>query len=475
MSGTRNIALGIFLAGGLLLFAIGLFWIGDREKLFTDHVELFTEFSNVSGLSRGARVRVSGLDAGEVLEVTVPARPSARFRVHFRVASHFQPILRMDSVASIQNDGLVGNKFLQIDAGTDAGAESHANATIPSREPVEIATLLNQANDTVKNANNAVTDVRTGINDTVKALLLLNNETTELIDGVGKTVDKFTKTGDAMAQDIGVVVAKVRKGEGTIGKLLNDDGIYNELHQAAKDGEGVLATFKAASNDLKSVTDDLKSRDLGGKLEKVANNVDNLATESLKAVRTLTGPDGVSGGLMSDVRQTLNSANETMANFADGSEAIKRNFLFRGFFNKRGFFDIDDVTVRDYAEGRFMPDRQKVSEWVEGADIFATPADKPEQLSEAGKKKLDLAMAGFMRYAKTDPFVIEGWAGTGASPENVLRSRQRAILVSEYLVKRFNLKPNYVAAMPMNAVAAEGRSRDGIGLVLFAAKPPSKK
>ena len=54
-------------------------------------VDLYTEFSNISGLARGAKVRVAGLDAGEVLEIQMPPNPDARFRVHFRASPSFNP------------------------------------------------------------------------------------------------------------------------------------------------------------------------------------------------------------------------------------------------------------------------------------------------------------------------------------------------------------------------------------------------
>ena len=132
-SSSRQMALGAFLIGGLLLFGAGLFWIGDRRQLFNENLELYTEFSNISGLARGAKVRVAGLDAGEVLGIGIPPNPEAKFRVHFRTIADFRPILRLDSRASIQNDGLVGSKFLQVEAGTSAAMPVNAGGTIPSR------------------------------------------------------------------------------------------------------------------------------------------------------------------------------------------------------------------------------------------------------------------------------------------------------------------------------------------------------
>jgi phospholipid/cholesterol/gamma-HCH transport system substrate-binding protein len=346
-----------------------------------------------------------------------------------------------------------------------------AGLTIPSREPIEVAEVMARVNETIKTANAAVLDIKSGVNDTVKTILNLTEETTEVIRDVSKQVDLFATTGNDITADVRVMMANVRNGQGTIGQLLKDDKLYQELRSAADEGTKVIQNFKSTSEDLRAISSDLKDRDLGTKVETVADNMANLTKEALATIRSFQGPEGASGGLMAEVRQTLTSANETMANFADNSEALKRNFLFRGFFNTRGYFDLDAVTVREYHEGRFLPDRQKVSEWLNSTDLFAASPDGKERLTEEGRKKLDFAMTGFLKYSKNEPFIVESWAGAGGDPERVLRSRERAIMVSEYLVQKFALKPNYVAVMPMNASGmTDAQSRDGVGLVLFAPK-----
>jgi ABC-type transporter Mla subunit MlaD len=87
MGSTRTAVVGAFLVGGILLFGGGLFLIGDRRLLFDPHVELNTTFGKVSGLQVGTRVRVDGLDAGEVLAIEIPARPSENFRIRMRTAA----------------------------------------------------------------------------------------------------------------------------------------------------------------------------------------------------------------------------------------------------------------------------------------------------------------------------------------------------------------------------------------------------
>jgi phospholipid/cholesterol/gamma-HCH transport system substrate-binding protein len=72
MPNTRLAAVGAFVVGGILLFAVGLFLIGSRRMLFSDTFEVYAEFSQIAALDNGAKVRVSGMDAGEVESIRVP-------------------------------------------------------------------------------------------------------------------------------------------------------------------------------------------------------------------------------------------------------------------------------------------------------------------------------------------------------------------------------------------------------------------
>ena len=133
MTSMRAVLVGAFVLGGLVLFSIGLFLIGNRRMLFADNFDVRSQFAEVAGLQPGAKVRVAGMDAGEVREIHVPTGPRAKFQVVMRVRSDLHQVIRTDSVASIQNDGLVGNKFVQIEAGTDAAPVVAENGTIPAK------------------------------------------------------------------------------------------------------------------------------------------------------------------------------------------------------------------------------------------------------------------------------------------------------------------------------------------------------
>src|SRR5579859_5559961 len=77
----KNLMVGTFVLAGLVLFMAGLFLIGNRHEAFARHIDYYADFTNLAGLSKGSKVQVAGMDAGQVLDVAVPASPQARFRV----------------------------------------------------------------------------------------------------------------------------------------------------------------------------------------------------------------------------------------------------------------------------------------------------------------------------------------------------------------------------------------------------------
>src|SRR5882724_6487855 len=149
----RNASIGLFVIGGLLLFGIGMFVIGDRHQAFARHTEYYAEFVNLAGLTNGSKVRVAGMDAGQVLAIAVPDSPPARFRVKWRIDAKLRGLVRADSIATIDTEGIVGGTYLSIRQGSAQAAEAQAFATIPSKEPTELSELLSRGNDLLNDAD----------------------------------------------------------------------------------------------------------------------------------------------------------------------------------------------------------------------------------------------------------------------------------------------------------------------------------
>jgi phospholipid/cholesterol/gamma-HCH transport system substrate-binding protein len=441
MQARHPVAVGIFVLAGVLLFGVGLFLIGNRRMLFKDNFEAYAEFANISGLQNGAKVRVAGMDAGEVASIHVPASPSAKFRVGLRVREDLHPLIRLDSVASIQTDGLVGNKFVQVEAGTDQSPIVPAKGTIRSREPFDFAEMLQRMSETLDLVTNTIVEVRSGVDDALTSVTDTANEAQNLITDLGKDAREIIAAAHQASDNVNAIVANVRQGKGTVGKLMTDDTLFNSLKEITADGRKAVATLREAAEQAKG------------------------------AVADFRGENGPMKGLTGNLQQTLASAKNAMNDLAENTEALKRNFFFRGFFNKRGYFDLSDISAQQYRQGALeTKDRRVLRIWVKAAVLFEKDANGDERLTEDGRARIDSAMSQLVGYPRNSPFVVEGYAEAATGDRQFLLSRRRAGLVRDYVVGKFGLDPNFVAIMPMGAGATEspdGDRWDGVALALF--------
>src|SRR5581483_5800747 len=111
MVSSRAVGAGAFVVVGVLLFTTALFLIGSRRSLFQHRFPVYTEFARLGQLEPGATVRVAGLDAGEVTDIEIPTSPSQKFRVKMEIRDDLHPLIRTDSVAMAQSEGIVGAVF----------------------------------------------------------------------------------------------------------------------------------------------------------------------------------------------------------------------------------------------------------------------------------------------------------------------------------------------------------------------------
>ncbi len=116
---SQTFRLGAFILVSLLALGAAIFWIGDKRMTFRSKYRLNAEFATVAGLVPGAEVRVAGLQEGVVRRIDLPRAPGQKVRVEMDLNSDTRRVLRKDSAASIQTEGLMGDEFLEISEGTD--------------------------------------------------------------------------------------------------------------------------------------------------------------------------------------------------------------------------------------------------------------------------------------------------------------------------------------------------------------------
>lgn len=441
MEANRLAAVGAFVLGGILLFAVGLFLIGDRRMLFGETFRVYAEFENIAALSNGAKVRVAGMDAGEVETISVPGGPAERFRVRMRIRGDLRPLIRLDSVASIQTDGLVGNKFVQIEAGSEDAPMVVENDTIQSQEPFDFGDLVQRMSETVDIVNETILNLRGDVDDALQAFVDTAQLAQEVITEVGGDARTIMASANEITDDLETIIAAVRDGRGTVGQLLTDDALYRHARRIAEEAEQIMANVRQASEDAR------------------------------EAIADLRGENGPMKGVTGDLQHTLGAARQAMTNLAENTEALKHNFFFRGYFNRRGYFDLDRVSVQEYREGALATaGRRPLRIWLGTDVLFERDDTGQERLSPGGMTRLDSAMSVFVKYPRTSPFVVEGYTRALTADERHLTSLSRARLVKDYLIAKFELDPAYVTTMPMGSEADQspaGATWDGVALAMF--------
>lgn len=449
MTRVRLVVVGGFVLVGLLLFTTGLFLIGERRLLFADQFELNVTFGKVTGLEPGTRVRIAGLPAGEVLEIQVPARPSDPFVVRMRLLESLRNLVRVDSVPAIQTDGIVGSAFIQMSVGTDEAAVVSPGDTLVGQDPIEFADLIQEGRDTFRTVAGEIIDLRGDVSTAIRSLTSTAEAATGMIDDVGRNVQTLTATSadvvreaQAALADARTLVADVRSGRGSIGKLLTDDELYNRVVATTRD------------------------------VELSVRNVREMTERTRDMVAGFTDPDGTAQQIAGSLRTALIEVQEATADLAEGTEALKRNFLFRGFFNDRGFFDLDAVSREEYIAGALTRESTPLRVWVDGSLLFVTdPATGVERLSDDGRRRLDSAMADLVRYPRDSPLVVEGYADVSTGDAAYLRSIDRAQVVRDYLLSRFQRRTTLTGIMPMGSEAPGSPRGDGrwagVALTMF--------
>ena len=217
MPAARLIGVGVFVVGGLVIFALGLFMIGDRRFLFDDLFMVNAEFAQVAGLRDGAAVRVNGMEAGEVLDIAIPPSPAGRFRVRMRLREELRPLVRADSVASIRTDGIVGGRYVQIEAGSESSPAVDDGAVLKAREPFDFADLLDQGTKTIESVNVTINELRSHLNEVVGLVRVTVTNANEVVASVSDDLTSISRSGRRLSDETIRIVEGIRAGRGRSG------------------------------------------------------------------------------------------------------------------------------------------------------------------------------------------------------------------------------------------------------------------
>jgi phospholipid/cholesterol/gamma-HCH transport system substrate-binding protein len=458
----KSLTVGTFVLAGLVLFMAGLILIGNRHEAFARHIDYYADFTNLAGLSKGSKVQVAGMDAGQVLEVAVPASPQARFRVKLRISENLKGLVRTDSLATIGTQGVVGETFLLVHPGSSQKPAATPLFVLPSKEPIDISNLLDQGQDLVSDMDGAVKDADGVLKQT------------------GGQVGSTLANANTTLAHVSDVVVGLKQGRGAAGMLLQDPALPAQIRQTMTNVQQASADLGQLTNKANGLMTDVQSHSFPQKVDdtlavvkSAASNVDASTRQIYQTIEEASVPDenGATPGI--NIRESLSNANTATANVADGTEALKHNFLLRGFFLHRGYYDLTGMSADKYRQDRLFTNQANHRVWLPGAELFQKNANGEEVLSAPGKTLLANALAQYGESVVGRPIVVEGYSDVDGPANQLALSRGRAVEARQYLTNHFRLNSGNVGAVPLMNLPPSGLGHstwDGICIVVLQPK-----
>jgi phospholipid/cholesterol/gamma-HCH transport system substrate-binding protein len=219
---SRVARLGAFIVVTLAVLAAGVFIIGGQEYLFRPTYKLKAQFDNVVGLSEGADVQVGGVHSGTVESIALPHKPGDKVTVVMDLNKATHEIIKQDSLASIETEGVLGNQYVAISFGTAGQGDVKDGQLIQSVQPLILGDMLKKASGILDSSQQA-------INNATLATAHLNS-----------------------------VSAKIDAGQGTVGALVNDKQLYANLEQSTASLQTTMQQAQVGATDFQENMEALK-------------------------------------------------------------------------------------------------------------------------------------------------------------------------------------------------------------------------
>ena len=409
------------------------------------------------------------MDAGQVLETPVPSRPAGQFRLKLRIGQKFRVLVRRDSIATIKTTGLGGGSFVEIQKGTQYSPELPSGGTIPGTEPFELSDLIQLGGDVLRTVQTNISALQASTERTLQSIDLAAKQTDRTVLAAGSELRKLLSSARQTSDEAGKTLAEVEQGRGAIGKLLKDPALAEMVDQTVRNARQSTVNLNEASAQLNVSAADFQKRDLLGRVQAMLDNSRQLTETLNRAVAKLTSSPLADESTATDLRDTIANARAATVNLAENTEALKHNFLFRGFFKKRGYYSMDQMTPAQYLE--LLKERSRERVWLSRNELFSAGPDGKEKLTKYGEARIETGMNVMIPYLPKGTIVVEGYAKQGSRSQRFIRARQRADAVQSFITNRFGLLPGQdVEAIPArdSLASALGKSGwDGISLVML--------
>jgi phospholipid/cholesterol/gamma-HCH transport system substrate-binding protein len=266
-----QLKVGITVLVASVVLAILILLMSGTGGIFTHKMTLISYFDNAGGLREGAPVRLQGVDIGNVTKIMVvsdPARQRAPVQVTMKVITKYLKSIRKDSVTTLSTAGVLGETYIDIDSSQAKGLVAQEDDVMTTRESPQIEDVVRASQSTLQN-----------------------------MDSLLKRVDR--------------IVAFVESGQGSIGKMIYDNGLYNQLNATVAQMQSLVAQVANGKGSIgKLLVDD-----------KLYNSANDTIDKLNKIVDDIRAGKGTAGKFLTD--STLyDNANKTMASVKQMTDDI---------------------------------------------------------------------------------------------------------------------------------------------------------
>jgi phospholipid/cholesterol/gamma-HCH transport system substrate-binding protein len=447
----RDLAVGVFIIVGLALFATGIFLIGNRHEAFAKYVLLYTEFADLGGISKGSKVQVAGMDAGQVTKIDVPQSPSGRFRVKMKIDEQFAGLVRTDSFVSVDTEGVVGNTFLTIHPGSPGAPIAGSESILNGKAPVNVADLLSHG-------------------------LVLMNDADATLKQLGGKIDVALDGVNGAVINANDLLTGLKEGRGPAGMLLRDENLASHLRETMANVQSTTANLNRASTQVNGIVADVQQRQLPQKLDETMTQINSASSQANATVGQVRqslaqalGPDINGITAAQNINETLSNLNAATGNIAEDTEALKHNFFFRGFFARRGYYTLSSLSPQEYRRSKLFGNPHSPRAWLQATALFQAVPKGGEELSLEGRRSIDAFVASMGDAIFKFPIVIEGYSDATAPADALSISYARAQIVRVYLEARYPFVAKNVGVMALSGTPPPGTEHDrwsGISILI---------
>ena len=282
--------LGMFIAIGLAIFVIIIFFIGKQQHLFNPVFNVTTNFKNVSGLLVGNNVRYAGINVGIVDNIAIIN--DSTVQVSFFMRRDVQEFIKADSKAGIGSDGIIGDKVLIITQGTSSAPTVRDGQHLESKEPIETDVIMESLQATAASA-------------------------------------------EIITHQLSEIMINVNSGEGTVGRMIKDETIAENIAQT-------IDNFKKSSEDFDEIIEVTQKNifEFMESLQQTAAKTEIASQELGEIMTKINSGEGTIGALINDTTMAYNLS-QTIINLRSSSEgldenmeALKHNWFFRGYYRR---------------------------------------------------------------------------------------------------------------------------------------------